>query len=163
LLSFQGILVVHLVATAYMTGIVWFCQATHYALMPRIPMANLQGYAAAHTVGASWVIAPVMLVELLTGGWLLYSRLQSGWTWTLEPILLALNGLLLLDIWAVTGGISVPAHQQLRSTDWATTTNAEALSSQCIQRLLWSNQIRVALWTMRILVLTWLLFGEVVV
>ena len=108
--SFFLIFLIQILATAMMTGIIWFVQIVHYPLFVKIPGKGFTAYERSHTVRTGWVVAPLMLVEL--GGavtLLLFPRLIdcSGLPLVGDPLYLAALGCLIL-IWASTFLLQVP-------------------------------------------------------
>ena len=59
-----SILLIQTLATAMMTGIIWFVQIVHYPLFTQIPKEGFTRYEQSHTVRTGWVVAPLMLLEL---------------------------------------------------------------------------------------------------
>ncbi len=114
------LLVAHVAATLYMTGVIWFVQIVHYPLFSRVGQRGFCEYEREHVRRTGWVVAGPMLAELaaavavvwVVGGWL-------AWTG------LALVGV----IWISTGVWQVPAHRRLEAGFdasvhlWLTRTN----------------------------------------
>ena len=95
-----------LVATIFMTGLIWFVHVVHYPLLALVGAGATPRYHAAHVARTTWVVAAPMLAEaggaiglLVLGGYATW----PGW----------LGGLLLLVIWGVTAAVLVPAHDLL--------------------------------------------------
>ncbi|MFM8892881.1 MAG: hypothetical protein ACKOTB_14930, partial [Planctomycetia bacterium] len=57
------IVLVHLVATAYMTGVIWFVQLVHYPLMAGWPHDQFAVWEARHRDLTGFVVIPGMLLE----------------------------------------------------------------------------------------------------
>ena len=102
--SLSLISVLHLAATWYMVGLIWFVQRVHYPLMAHVPGAAYEEYHRRHVSLTGLVVGPAMIVEALTAV-LLVTQLEGtllAWAW---------RGLaLLVMIWLVTAIFSVPAH-----------------------------------------------------
>jgi len=101
------ILLIQIFATLFMVGLIWFVQIVHYPLYANVGREQFPEYEALHNRMTTWVVGPVMLVELVTAVMLLkYSSHASS--------LLAWMGLgLLIVIWISTAVLSVPAHDVL--------------------------------------------------
>ena len=121
-------------ATLYMTGVIWMVQVAHYPLFARIDAASFPDYEQRYTRRMGWVVAPAMLAELGLAGAMAFAppagvSLREAW--------LGLG--LLAIIWLSTFLLQVPCHTRLsRGFDEATW-----------RRLVRSNWIRTAAWTLR--------------
>jgi hypothetical protein len=136
------LLLLHSAATLFMTGLVWFVQVVHYPLMHRVGASGFARYEAEHARRTSPVVAPVMLFELASGVWLaLEPPARIGAT----PLLL--NAAILAVLWISTFWLQLPAHRDL----------AEGYDRSTVIRLVASNWIRTAAWTLRALLLVGLL------
>ena len=128
------VLVGHLAATLFMTGVIWFVQVVHYPMMDAAERENYPEHQRRHQTLTSYVVGPVMLFELATAIGLLYFYLQTGRsTWAL------VNLLLLAVIWFSTFFVQVPCHERL----------ARGFSPDAHRRLVDSNWIRTMAWTLR--------------
>ena len=114
LITSRSLLVTQILATAMMTGIIWFVQFVHYPLFLKVPLEGFVSYEQSHTVRTGLVVAPLMLLEMGTAIGLVGLSLFSGEKTTagLSPLHLGALGCLLL-IWASTFLIQVPLHQLL--------------------------------------------------
>lgn len=125
---------VHVAATAAMTGLIWFVQVVHYPLMARVGAEGFAAYERAHTRRTSWVVMPLMTVELATAVALVVpgaGPLAIQWA--------AANVAALAGIWAVTFFVSVPCHRRLER-GWDAAAH---------RRLVRANWVRTALWSGR--------------
>jgi hypothetical protein len=122
-----------------MTGLIWLIQGVHYPLMAKVGEANFVEYAISHARQITYIVGPLMVIEVATSLMCLYWAKQIGipmWTmWT---------GLaLVFIIWASTALFSVPCHETLSGGfDLAT-----------IERLVNTNWIRTIAWTLRSILL----------
>ena len=64
------ICILHLVCTLLMLGVILFVQVVHYPLFAQVGAVSFKRYEALHTVRTTWVVAPLMVGELLTALWL---------------------------------------------------------------------------------------------
>lgn len=131
------LLVVHLASTAAMCGLIWFVQVVHYPLFAGVGIDGFTAYEQRHQRATSWVVGPFMAIEgvsaLVIAAWL---RDEVG----LVPVGLGLA--LLAVIHGSTVLLQVPAHGRLASGYDATVA----------ARLVRTNWIRTAAWTLRTLV-----------
>jgi len=132
----------NLAATGMMVGIIWFVQLVHYPLFARAGVDGFGWYAAAHARWTTWVVAPWMLLEVVTG------LLLIRWRPAEIPLAPVLGGLAaILALWASTFMIQVPLHNAL----------ARGWNPAVHRRLLATNWIRTVLWTGRGILVLWLL------
>ena len=129
----------HVFLTFYMTGVIWFVQIVHYPLMAKVGIDSFRSYEQAHTRLTTWVVGPQMVAELGTGIFILLQDWSNLWHWV--------NIALLIIIWLSTFLIQVPLHGQL----------SEGFQEKLRQKLVRSNWIRTVAWTVRSLILIWLL------
>lgn len=129
-------LLLHVAATLYMTGVIWFVQTVHYPLFAKVGDPGFVAYQAGHLRFTAYVVVPGMLLELGTGILLLPVAPPEirGLLW--------LGLALLAVVWISTFLLQVPQHRRLeRGFD------AEAWS-----RLVRTNWVRTAAWSARALV-----------
>ncbi|MEM0991986.1 MAG: hypothetical protein AAGI49_03075 [Bacteroidota bacterium] len=138
------IFLLQLFATIFMTGLIWMVQIVHYPLMDGVSNDLFVAYEARHTQTITWVVLPMMLLELGTAILLALNPT----TFPAKYLIAAL--ILLLLIWASTFFIQVPLHGQL-SNNFNLDTHRKLVSS---------NWIRTILWTIRSFILLYLLSGR---
>jgi hypothetical protein len=130
----EAILLVHVAATWFMVGLIWFIQLVHYPLFHGVGPEPWTAYAAAHTRRTTWVVGPAMAAEAITGMLLLRSTppgIPQSAIWA---------GLgLLLVIWVSTAFIQVPRHRLL----------ASGFDRDAWQALVATNWLRTAAWSAR--------------
>lgn len=126
-------LLAHAGATLAMTGLIWTIQLVHYPLMVEVRQGFAR-YHELHCARIAWLVAPLMGVEALTAVLLLLER--PPWVSYAEAVVgLALVAL----IWAATALFSVPEHARL----------ASGHDARSLRRLVATNWIRTAAWTVR--------------
>lgn len=133
-------LAIHLMSTVFMTGLCWFVQVVHYPLMERVGFGGWDAYQKGHTTLTSLVVVPGMLAELGAGTFVVWAE------WG-DPLFL-LNYAGLVVIWLSTFLIQSPIHNHL----------LKGWDSRQHQRLVQSNWIRTALWTLRSVLLFLIVF-----
>jgi uncharacterized membrane protein len=135
------ILILHAAATWFMTGLIWFVQIVHYPLFATVGRDSFASYEIAHSRLTTYVVAPVMLVELLSGAALLFAGSRV-------PQWAALTGLVLLGvIWLSTAFVQVPVHSVL----------ANGFQEEAHRRLVTTNWLRTAAWSLRAALMLWVL------
>ena len=130
---------VHVFATVYMCGLIWFVQVVHYPLHGLVGPDEFQSYQAAHVQRTSLVVVAPMLVEAVSAA-VLTLRAPA-----VVPAWLLLSGfVLLLVAWLSTAFLSVPTHASLEQgfTDAA---HARLVSTNWIRTLAWSGRAVIAL------------------
>jgi len=131
-----SVFALHFAVTCFLTGLIWFVQVVHYPLFASFELSTFCKSMERHQALTTYVVAPVMLVELWTGGWLFYA---SG----TQSRIAAVNLSLLLINWVVTFLVSVPIHSSL----------ARGFDGGAVKKLVASNWWRTLLWTTRSLLL----------
>jgi len=124
------IFALHIFATFFMTGVIWFVQIVHYPLFSKVGQPEFFSYHAQHIRRVSYIVLPAMIVELMTGIYLMWIAKTVDWY-----VSIGLLGL----IWISTFFIQVPCHQKLE----------KGFEKSVWQRLVYSNLIRTILWTIR--------------
>jgi hypothetical protein len=125
------IVAAHLFATFAMTGIIWFVQVVHYPMLARLPQENFAELERELCDRTGFVVAPPMLVEAFTLVWLILRGFDS-------PLFL-FTAALLGVVWVSTFTLQVPAHRAL----------LQGWSEPVHRRLVLTNWIRTAAWTLR--------------
>ena len=131
------LLVVCLVATAFMAGLSWFVGAVHYPLFPGVGADGWGAYHRAHSLRTTFVVLPPMLTELVTAGWL-----------AIEPPDGVDRGALVAGfvLAAATWALTVLASQQHGRI-------GDPLDAAVHRRLLLVHHARTALWSAHALLL----------
>jgi hypothetical protein len=129
---------VHFCFSLYMVGVIWLVQIIHYPLFKQVGESAFIDYHKIHIQKTSSVIAVPMILEVLTGLYLLtFSELYRNNFIFL--IAFALNVL----IWIVTFFTSVPKHKIL----------SKGANDRVLNALVRTNWIRTIAWTLRALLL----------
>lgn len=136
------LLLANLTATLFLTGQVWFLQVVHLPLLLRTAGIDFAAYAKAQRLRNTWLMAMPMLVELITGAWLLVTPF---------PHRAAFHAFLLLAvIWIVTLAWIVPLNSRL----------TRGYDEDIIRILIRSNWIRTVCWTARAAIMIWITAAE---
>ena len=150
--SERNLLLIQILATAMMTGIIWFVQIVHYPLFLKVPSEGFVSYEQSHTIRTGCVVVPLMLTELGTAILLLFLTVTSAGKLTigLSPLYLGALGCLLV-IWASTFLIQVPLHGLLE----------HRADSKAMMLLVSTNWIRTIFWSLRLGLLTLLMIPRI--
>ena len=133
-MEFDLILKVNFISTSVMVGVIWVIQLLHY---PSFHFINDQRYIEFqhfHMQRISFIVVPVMLIELASALLLAYFFESS-----LTIILLTL----VLGIWAITFIFFTNMHQKL----------TDGYDHSIVDRLVQINWFRTALWSLRLIIL----------
>jgi len=130
----QLVLLVHVGATLFMVGVIWFVQIVHYPLFGSVGRDGFAEYSQAHSRLTGLVVGPPMLVEAGTAV-ALVGRPPEG-----IPFSLPLLGLVLLAVvWLSTAFLQSPQHGVL----------GRGFAADSHRFLVASNWVRTVLWTVR--------------
>lgn len=147
---YREILLVQTASALFMTGLIWFVQLVLYPLMSRVGEAEWRTYERDHQRRTTWIVAPVMLTELVTAALLVVlvagpaeDRPVHG---SSVAIIWICTALLVLT-WLSTFAVQVRLHTMLLETDDLTLR----------RRLVTSNWPRTVAWSARSVLLLWLL------
>jgi hypothetical protein len=119
------------ILTWLLTGLIWTIQVAHYPMFKFI-IEQPKAFTF-HQQRISIVVIPLMLLELITGLYLLI------YYWPLFKSITMLNTTLLFIIWCHTFLIMVPLHRSLET----------AADSNTVDRLINQNWIRTLAWTVK--------------
>lgn len=128
------LLAVHTASTLFMTGLIWFVQVVHYPLFVWVGGGSFADYESEHTRRTTYVVGPVMLLELGSALCLLGFQPPQSPAWA------PWGGVALLAIvWLTTFFVSVPCHGRL----------AQGFDAETAKWLVRSNWLRTAAWSLR--------------
>lgn len=140
------IFLAHLATTLYLVGLIWVVQILVY---PSMGSVGADGYAAYHNLHTSRitpVVAPAMIVELLTAIYFAFApieKINSGYFWC--------GLILVLIIWASTFFVQVPLHERL----------AANFDGDVQKRLVLTNWIRTIAWSLRGALVLWMVWLKI--
>lgn len=135
------VLTTHFASTMFMAGVIWFVQVVHYPLFANVGEAEFAAYEQRHSHMTTWVVAPPMIIEAITAMLLFWLRPTGVSTWQL-----AIGLALVVVIWISTAFVQVPCHDFL----------CERYDAAVQQRLVATNWIRTVAWSVRGLMVMWL-------
>lgn len=142
------LLLTHLAATWFMVGLIWLVQVVHYPLMAEVSSDRFARFARKHQSRITWIVLPIMSIELLTAvlllGYALFRPVGLG-----TQVAAAFGVVLVLLIWGTTLIVHVPQHRRL----------AAGFNPDVHRNLVHTNWVRTVVWTVRGGVAIWLLQG----
>lgn len=138
----QHVLLANAASTLALTGLIWMVQLVHYPLLASVGAAEFPAYHAAHARRISWIVAPLMGVELLSTGWLVVFRPEE-----LPATAVWVGAALVAFVWGVTAVVQVPQHARL----------ARGRDPAVLRSLVRLNWLRTLAWTARAALVVWML------
>ncbi len=147
------VLLLHAGATLALVGLIWTVQLVQYPLFAAVPRDGFQAFHRGHMRRITWVVGPLMLIEAATAGVLLAGALMApaGAGGHADILPLGVGAALIVAIWAVTFGVSVPCHSRLEG----------GFDPTVHRRLVQTNWLRTAGWSIRGVLALWLLAPSV--
>ena len=136
------ILLSNVVSTLFLVGLIWMVQVVHYPLLDDIGKQNYVDYQKRHQNNITYIVGPMMLIELATAIMLLWYPIDG----VDKSLIYAGIGLVAL-IWLSTALIQVPCHEKL----------VKGFDPAAYKWLVNSNWIRTIAWTARGGLVTWML------
>ncbi|MFN7904228.1 MAG: hypothetical protein ACK5P5_03500 [Pseudobdellovibrionaceae bacterium] len=127
--------ILQLVSCAVMTGLIWVIQILHYPAFALIREERFSEFHAFHSKNITYIVGPVMLIELATASLLVVKFSEQKFFWV--------NLFFLLVIWGCTALLSVPIHNDL----------ALQQDQDLISKLVATNWPRTILWSLRLIAL----------
>ena len=134
LVEYDLLFKINFISTSVMSGVIWVIQLLHYPSFHFINEKKYVEFQHFHMERISFIVIPVMIIELTSALLLVYFFRSS-----LTIILLAF----LLGIWGITFIFFTNIHQKL--------TNGYDYS--IVDRLVQINWYRTALWSLRFIIL----------
>ena len=139
-ISINHLLIIHAVASIWMTSLIWIIQLVHYPFFNYVDQNKQRLAANFHTSRIFWCVFPAMIIEVFT----LFLYLIQKTTVTGLDIIIAS---LLFIIWACTFFIQVPQHQAM----------ATGYAQSLVNNLVKYNWIRTTCWTIKTMLVGYLL------
>lgn len=137
----NALILAQLGIAAAMTGIIWLVQLLVYPQFLRVGKTAFVDYHRRHCRAMGFIVAPLMVSELFL------SLVSVVYLREMDPFaVLVVASVITVSLWLLTFLVQVPMHKRLES-GW---------SDDVIQRLIRSNWLRTALWSLRLALLFWL-------
>lgn len=127
------ILIVNLATTLFLTGIIWLIQLVQYPSFSQIGAENFQKYHSSHSFWITPVVAPAMILELITSTLLIIYPPEN-----IDSKLIWIGLILAITVWASTFFLQVPMHEKL----------SQGFDANAHQFLVNSNWIRTIAWSL---------------
>ena len=119
----------HVFACCFMTGVIWLVQILVYPIFQYVGRAEFQNFHCVHMNRITWIVVPVMTLELLTGIGLYIQSPSPLFLWNLVSV---------VTLWILTALVNGPTHNNLAIE-----------SAQSLNHLVLSNWPRTIIWSAR--------------
>ena len=139
-LNMHRLLLLQLASTLALCGLIWTVQLVQYPLFSRVGNEAFTAYHAGHSQRITWVVGPLMLVELGSALMLLAERPAR-----LPVASLWLGIFLLAVIWLSTAFLQVPRHGEL-TTGFDPGAHHFLVVSNWLRTAAWSARGALVLW-----------------
>ena len=130
----KTIFILQIASTFFLTGVIWVIQIVQYPFFAHVGAENFAKYHDDYRFRITPVVAPAMILELLTAIFLLFYPPEN-----IDIKLIWLGLVLTLIVWASTFFLQVPLHEKL----------AQGVNSQTLAALVRTNWIRTVCWSLR--------------
>ena len=128
---------IHFLSTSLMVGVIWVIQLLHYPTFHFIEESDYVEFQHFHMQRISFIVVPVMIIELLSGFMLVYYFRSN---------LLILCLIILLVIWLITFVFFTKLHQSLLG----------GYDKIIVDKLVQINWSRTILWSLRLIILIYI-------
>lgn len=140
------IFLIHAGATLFLVGLIWTIQIVHYPLFERVGADGYAAYQTAHMSRITYVVAPVMLLELATAIYFAFVNYEP-----IDRRIFWFGLALVLLIWLSTMFVQSPIHGRL----------ANAFETDLARKLVLTNWLRTILWTLRGALILWMIWVKI--
>jgi hypothetical protein len=136
----QTLVIGHAVVTWILVGLILTVQCVHYPLFAKVGAAEFAAYEAAHSTRITWLVMPLMCIELAVAAALAYSTPAAIPQWS------AYAGLaLVISIWLSTFLLQVPQHAIL-ARGWDAQAHAVLVATNWLRTIAWLLRGGVGAW-----------------
>ena len=132
---------IQIVCNSYLVSLVFMTQFITYPTFLHIDKDKFSEYHRKYVNNISFIVAPVMLIELLTLSLIAYFS---------SEFLIIKSLFLLLVIWLTTFFIMIPSHNRI----------SKSFNNKEIKSLINYNWIRTILWSFKLLVIIFLFYEK---
>jgi hypothetical protein len=140
------ILLLHVAATFFLTGLIWVVQIVQYPFFAYVARENFVAYHDDYRFWITPIVGPAMVVELLTAGLLFAYPPENT-----DAFYLWAGLALTVIIWAATFLLQVPLHEKL----------AAGFDPAAHAALVKTNWIRTVAWSLRAVLALYLLWQAI--
>lgn len=131
----------NLVVTSMLTCLIWIVQILHYPSFRYVEQKNFSNFENFHTKSISYIVMPLMLIELFLSGYLFLKEPKN--------VLYSISLISVILIWVSTFYFSIPCHTKL----------GLGYDAEVIEKLILTNWPRTILWSFKLLLSIFLIQG----
>jgi hypothetical protein len=139
------ILLLNFASSLFMTGVIWLIQLVQYPLFAQIGRENFLQYHASHSFWITPVVAPAMIIEIVSSGFLLIYPPAN-----IDSKLLWFGLILAVSVWLSTFFLQIPMHEKL----------ANGFNTEAHAFLVNSNWVRTIAWSLRSLLVGYFIWKQ---
>ena len=132
---FDDLLMIHIISTSIMVGVIWVMQLVHYPSFKYVNESDYIIFQKFHMSNISYIVFPAMFTELITGLLIFFSGEKS--------LFFVLSLICLFLIWVITGVLFTKFHNILQ----------KGKDLKMIEKMIKANWTRTLLWTLRIIMI----------
>lgn len=125
----NSILILHGFSCWFMTGVICLVQVLVYPFLGRVGENEFSSLHQFHTQQITWIVAPVMTLELVTAALLFLQLRNQFFLWNLLSV---------VSLWGLTAFVNVPTHDHLKYESEISKKN-----------LVFRNWFRTVIWVLR--------------
>ena len=93
----KTVLILNLTSTLFLTGVIWLIQLVQYPFFSQVGAENFNKYHSSHSFWITPVVAPMMIIELITSIFLIVYPPEN-----VDSKLIWLGLILAITVWAST-------------------------------------------------------------
>ena len=134
-MKFDDLIIAHFTSTSIMVGVIWVIQLVHYPSFKYVKDSDYIIFQKKHMSNISYIVFPVMITELITSLLIFFSG-EKSFFFMLSLICLSM-------IWVITGVLFTKFHSILQ----------KGKDLKMIEKMIKANWIRTLLWTLRIIMI----------
>jgi hypothetical protein len=138
--------ILQIASTLFMTGVIWIIQIVQYPFFSYVSTENFIKYHDDYRFWITPIVAPAMIVELLTSVFILFYPPAN-----IDSKLLWLGLILTIIVWASTFFLQVPLHEKL----------AAGFDANAHSALVNTNWIRTIAWSFRSLLVIYFVWKAI--
>ena len=128
----KAILITNVFSTLFMTGVIWLIQIVQYPFFAKVGKENFLEYHSSHSFWITPVVAPMMVLELITSALLITYPPNN-----IDAKLIWLGLILASSVWLSTFFLQIPMHEKL-SQGFNADAHSFLVNSNWIRTIAWS-------------------------
>lgn len=138
----SSIFLINIFTALFAAGLIWTIQLVHYPSMRFVSKNEFESFHYFHQKRISIIAMPLMAIELISSIILLLQNFENN-----TSLIFKINFMIIILIWFSTFFMQVPLHQKL----------SKGKNDILIDKLVFTNWFRTVLWTLRSILMLFLL------